>query len=65
VGNFNIEPKKAALTINLRKLPCPLSSVSSCKIVSPDKPVNLNTGRLTEGEDIDLPPDGAVLVHIK
>jgi hypothetical protein len=66
VGNFDIEPKKATFTIDLRKLPCPLSSVSSCKIVGTDKSVNLNMGRLTgDGEDIGLPPDGAVLVHIR
>jgi hypothetical protein len=76
VGNFDIEPKKATFTIDLRKLPCPLlapavtrvqvSSVSSCKIVGTDKSVNLNMARLTgDGEDIGLPPDGAVLVHIR
>ena len=66
VSNFDIEPKKATFTIDLRRLPCPLSSVSSCKIVSTDKSVNLDVGKLTgDGEEIDLPPDGAVLVHIK
>lgn len=66
VSNFDIEPKKATFTIDLRRLPCPLSSVSSCKIVSTDKSVNLDVGKLTgDGEEISLPPDGAVLVHIK
>ncbi|MBL7153785.1 MAG: hypothetical protein ISS79_08705, partial [Phycisphaerae bacterium] len=66
VGNLDVEPKKATFKINLRKLPCPLSSVSSCRIVGTDKPVNLNMGKLTgDGEEIGLPPDGAVLVHIK
>jgi hypothetical protein len=66
VSNFDIEPKKATFTIDLRRLPCPLSSVSSCKIVSTDKSVNLDVGKLAgDGEEISLPPDGAVLVHIK
>jgi len=66
LGNLDAEPKKVLLKINPRKLPCPLSSVSSCRVVNADKSVYLDVGKLTgDGENIGLPPDGAVLVHIK
>jgi hypothetical protein len=66
VGNFAAEPKKVLLRINPQKLPYPLSSISSCQVVSADKSVDLDAGRLTsDGEDIGVPPDSAVVVHIK
>lgn len=66
LGNFDAEPKKVLFRINPRKLPCPLSSISSCQIVSADKSVDLDLEKLTgDGEEIGLPSDSAVLVHIR
>jgi len=66
VGSFDIEPKEATLTINLRELPCPLSSISSCTVLGTDKPIDLDVEKVTgKGEAIVLPGDGTVLVHIK
>jgi hypothetical protein len=66
LGNLHIEPKKITCRINPRNLPYPLSSVSSVEIPDGDKSVNLNINKITgDGENITLPADGAVLVHIK
>ncbi len=66
LSNFVAEPKKVLLKVNPGKLPYPLSAVGSCQVVNVDKSVDLDAGKLTgEGECIGLPPDGAILVHIK
>jgi len=66
LGNFDVEPKKVFFRVNPRKLPCPLSSISSCQVVSTDKSVDIDLEKLTgDGDEISLPPDGAVLVHIR
>ncbi|MHC4425241.1 MAG: DUF6259 domain-containing protein [Planctomycetota bacterium] len=66
LANLDIEPKKVTCAINPRHLPYPLSSLSSGKIRSGDKSVNLNIKKITgDGADITVPGDGAVLVHIK
>ncbi|MBN2272146.1 MAG: hypothetical protein JXN61_16145 [Sedimentisphaerales bacterium] len=66
LGNFDVEPKKVLFRINPRKLPCPLSSVTSCQVVNAYRSLGLDLEKLTGGgEEIGLPPDGAVLVHIR
>ncbi len=66
VGNLDGQQKKVTCKVNPRNLPYPLFSVSSGKILNPDKSVDLNIDKLTgNGEDIVLPGDSAVLVWIK
>jgi hypothetical protein len=66
LGNLDPEQKKIVCVINPRNLPYPLSSVNSGEISGTDTPVSLDVGRLMgDGENIALPGDGVVLVHIK
>jgi hypothetical protein len=66
LGNLDVQPKKITCIINPRNLPYPLSSVSLVEIPDGDKSINLDINKFTgNGENIALPADGAVLVHIK
>lgn len=66
VGNLDGQLKNVTCKINPRNLPYPLFSVSLAEIPDGGKPVNLNIDKLIrDGENITLPADGVVLVHIK
>jgi hypothetical protein len=66
LGNFDAETQKITCTVNPRSLPYPLSSINSAKILTADKSINLDVGKLTgSGENIAVPGDNAVLIHIK
>jgi hypothetical protein len=66
VGNLDGQLKNVTCKINPRNLPYPLFSVSLAEIPDGDKSVNLNIDKLIrDGENITLPADGVVLVHIK
>ncbi len=65
LGNLDGDPKTVTCRIDPRKLPHPLSSITSGRILKADGPVELNVGKLTSaGEDITLPGDDVVLIHV-
>jgi hypothetical protein len=66
LGNLDIEPKDITLTIYLSKLPYPLSTADSAKIIDRSQSTNLGIDKLTgKGENITVPGDGVILIHIK
>jgi hypothetical protein len=66
LGNLDSDAKRVTCTIDPRKLPHPLSLITSGRILKADGSVDLNAGKLTGGgEDITLPGDNAILIHIK
>jgi len=66
LGNFENEQKDVAFTINLSNLQYPLRSANSAKIIDEGSSINLSLDKLTgNGENITVPGDGAILIHIK
>ena len=66
LGNLEIEQKDVTCTINLLNLPYPLRSANSAKIIDEGSPINLSFDKLiSNGENITVPGDGAILIHIK
>jgi len=66
LGNLEIEPKDITFTINLSNLPYPLSIANSARIIDKGSSINLSFDKLTSnGENITVPGDGAVLIRIK
>jgi hypothetical protein len=66
LGNLDGDSKTVTCTIDPRKLPHPLSSIASGRILKADGSVDLDAGSVASGgEDIALPGDDAVLIHIK
>ena len=66
LANFNSDPKKITCKIRPQNLPWPLSSLSSAVIIDGDKSTDLNINNVIDtGEDITIPANNAVLIHIK
>ena len=66
LANLEPELKKVRCVIKPENLPYPLSSVLSAEILSQDKSISLDANKLTiGGEEINIPADDAVLIHIK
>lgn len=65
LANFTSESKKIICKINLKNLPYPLFSISKGTIIIKDKTISLNINKLTgSGEDITIPADSVVLLHV-
>jgi len=66
LGNLEIEQKDITCTINPSNVQYPLRSANSAKIIDEGSSINLSVDKLiSNGENITVPGDGAILIHIK
>jgi len=66
LANLEAEPRKITCTINPQDLSYPLSSISSCEILSKGESIELDASKLADsGESITIPADDVVLLHVK
>ena len=66
LANLEPEPKEIRCAISPDKLQSALPSLKAAEILSEGKSISLNIGKLAgSGENITLPADGVVLLHVQ
>lgn len=66
LGNFEPVDKRVSCAINSKKLPFPISTITSARLFNGNRWIQLNTSELNAaGTSILIPADNAVLLHIK